>query len=247
MLLWAVFWFALSDIPSRILSAAQNKVIALTADAGFSVRNILVEGRVNTDPDILKAIINLEKGDPLFSFSPDAAQQMIQKISWVKNVHVERRLPDTVYVQIEERRPLALWQREGKLHLIDEEGIVLSEQDLTPFKNLIVLVGDDVPYHVREFMDILFSEPLVRERVASAVRIGKRRWDLHLASGAIAKLPEDDAVIALRRLSMAQEEEKLLDKEVQTIDVREVDRVVVRTAPGAVREYKAGYKSQSGI
>lgn len=247
VVLWLVLWFALSDLPSRMVTATQNKVIEVSGGLGFSVQNILVEGRHYTDADILKALINIERGDPLFSFSPKEARSMIEKISWVKSVHIERRLPDTIYVDLEERRPLALWQHGKKLSLIDDEGIVLADHDLSRFKHMIVLAGEDVPFHAREFMDMLVSEPLVRDHVESAVRVGKRRWDLYLSSGAVAKLPETDEVIALRRLSIAQEQESLLEKDIQTIDVREGDRVVVRTAPGAVREYKAGYTTNRGI
>ena len=113
----------------------------MTARAGFSVETILVEGRRYTDSDALKAIMNLDKGEPLLAFNIKAARNMIAKLSWVKSVHVERRLPNTIYVQIKERKPFALWQREKRLSLIDKDGFVLTEHNLNPFRDLVIIVG----------------------------------------------------------------------------------------------------------
>ena len=53
------------------------------------------------------------------------------------------------------------------------------------------------------------------------------------------KLPEDDVALALRRLSKAQEDDNLLDKELISIDLRDPMRMIIRTRPGAVHEYKS--------
>ena len=41
---------------------------------------------------------------------------------WVKDARVSRRLPDTLVIDIVERKPAALWQNEGRLALIDCRG-----------------------------------------------------------------------------------------------------------------------------
>ncbi len=225
---------------------AHQKILHVTANAGFEVENILVEGRHYTEADTLKAILNIEKGYPIFGFDPVQAQKMISKISWVKDVQVERRFPDTIYVDIKERVPMALWQRDKRLSLIDTEGVVLTDHKINRFKNYIVVVGDDIPEYAPEFLKLLISEPELVKKIEAASLKSGRRWDLVLKTGAIVKLPEEDLALAFRRLVQMQEEKQILDKDVKTIDVREPNRIVVRTHPGALQQYQVGYKAGSG-
>src|SRR3989339_1935472 len=68
--IWLGAWFVAVGGVEKTRSWSVHKTLDLTAEMGFEVRNILVEGRENTDPELLKALINMEKGDPVFAFKP---------------------------------------------------------------------------------------------------------------------------------------------------------------------------------
>ena len=229
---------------------AQNHMQAgffnMTAGWGFAVKNILVDGRHYTDADTLKAMINMEKGDAIFAFDPVAAKAMLEKLSWVKTAHVERRLPDTIYIRLTERAPLALWQRHRKLVLIDADGVVLTDRNLGPFQKLPIVVGEGAQTRAAGLIALLAAEPLIFDRVEAATLISERRWDLKLKSGAEVKLPEADIGLALRKLAVDHEEEALLDKRVLSIDVREEGRITVRTKPGAAQDFNAAITPAAG-
>lgn len=245
---WLGSWFFLSDADYHTKSWAQDKTLDFTADLGFTVKDLLVEGRHYTDADVVMAIVNIRKGDPLLSFDTKSAQDMLSKLSWVKTAYVERRLPDTIYIELTERKPFALWQNNKQVKLIDDEGVFLTDHKLDRFKDFIMVVGKDAPKHSGDFLTLLNVETIVRDKVETAQYVGDRRWDLILKNGITVKLPENDVSLALSQLAGAQEDEALLDKDIKMIDMREVDRIVIRTKPGAVQdyqEYKASYKSNT--
>lgn len=225
---------------------AQGKTVAASGALGFNIANVLVEGREYTDADTLRAIINVRKGDPLFSLNPEEAKDMLEKVSWIKTAEVQRRLPDTVYIRLDERKPLALWQHNRKLSLIDGDGVVLTSRNLQKFSDLVIVTGEDAEHNAAPLMDYLNAEPSIRERVEAAAFISGRRWNIRLKDGKILKLPEDDIGFALRRLALLDEEEKLLERSILSVDLRERDRVSVQTTPGAVERYKAGYIKKDG-
>lgn len=227
----------MSGAYNRTVERAQNSIYEITAAWGFQVRNIMVDGRRYTDIDALKAMIDMEKGDPIFAFHPAEAKAGIEKLSWVKKAHVERRLPDTLYIKVEERTPIALWQKHQKLLLIDADGVVLTDQNLAPWKDFLIVVGDQAPARAAELISMLKAEPTIFERVEAATLVSGRRWDLKLKSGAEVKLPETELGLALRKLAVDHEEEALLDKDVVSIDVREEGRITVRTKPGAAQDF----------
>lgn len=188
------------------------------------------------------AILNVGKGDPLFSLKPLPAQDMLEKLSWVESARVERRLPDTVYVHLNERVPMALWQNNQDVSLIDKNGVVITKQGLDKFKELILIVGEHAPEEAPEFFKHLHAEDELLGRIEAARLISKRRWDLKLKNGVVVKLPEDEIALALRRLVVLHEKERLMDKDVLSIDVRQSARITVRTKPGAVQEYSASFQ-----
>ena len=73
----------------------------------------------------------------------------------------------------------------------------------------------------------------LRPRVAAAVLVRGRRWNVRLAGGIDVRLPEDDPRAAWAQLARMQREHGVLERDVIAIDLRMPDRLVVRTAPGA--------------
>ncbi len=239
--IWAGAWFFLSDANDRISNWTHNKVVSATASLGFEVENILIEGRTNSDPEILKAIINTQKGEPLFAFNPAEAKESIEQIEWVEAAHVERRLPDTLYIKLNERHPLALWQKDKKLKLIDQYGEVIPVNTLEPFKNLVIVLGENAPQNAAELFQILVGEPELFKRIESAGLIAGRRWDVIFKNDLRVKLPEEDVAFAVSRLAKAQKQDMILDKDLTGIDLRDPQRMIVRTRPGSSQEYQSGY------
>lgn len=238
LLLWGGVWFFLSNADQHITRMVKRNTVKATADMGFKVENILVEGRIHSDAGKLLGLVGVEKGDPMFSFDPVAAKALIEEISWVKSAHVERRLPDTIYIKLEERKPFALWKEKDKLVLIDRDGAVLTDEDLKRFSDLVMILGDHAPEHAQELVDMLEAEPVIKKRVDSAKWVESRRWNLNMKDGKLIKLPEEDIGLALRRLALKHEEEGILDKPIASIDVRDPARFIVQTEPGKVQDFK---------
>lgn len=234
---WVGAWIVLSGAGAAFIGWTKDKTLAKTAQAGYRVANVYIEGRHYTDVQSLKAIISVQKGDPLFAFDVDKAQGLLEQLSWVRYAEVKRQLPDTIYVRLIEREPFALWQRGGRLSVIDAAGVVLTDQRAAEFAHLIVLAGEGVPERARDFLTMLEAEPGLYAQSEAATLISARRWDLTLKNGIVVKLPEADLGLALRNLARAQEESALLEKDIAGVDLREPDRLIVETKPGAVNEY----------
>lgn len=216
-------------------------------DHGFAVNNLMIDGRVNLDRATLKSVLDVQKGQSVFEPDLAALRERLEKLSWVKSAVVERHLPDTIYVRLDERQPMALWQRQNKLAVVDRDGVVLTETDLKKFKSLMILVGTEAPTYAPELVSMLQAEPDFAKRVESAKWIGGRRWDLFLKNGVEVRLPEEDMGQAIKRLADAQREAQLMDRNVLAIDLRDPARIVVQTAPGLAEEYQASFKPQKNI
>ena len=218
--------------PGGALAGWQDRVVRLV---DLRVREVVVEGRANTPEPLLRAALGVSKGAPVLGFSLEDARERIEKLTWVQKATVERRLPGTVVVRLVERRPYAVWQTGGRFVLIDRAGQAVVEQDpakdAAAFKTLPLVVGAGAPAAAADLLDRLAAHPALRGRVAAAVRVGERRWNLRLNTGGDVLLPEGAEGPAIARLAELHASHALLDRPLQVLDLRLPDRLVVRPQP----------------
>lgn len=246
LVLWAGAWLWLSGTAADWKNSAHNTFIEASVKQGYAVKNMMVEGRDYVDSDVLMALLNTEQGDPILSFHPEEARANIERLSWVEKVQVRRQLPDTIYITIEEKQPIALWKKAKDLKIVDSKGRIVHASNLDRFKDFLILTGQGAPKNAPALVSRLHAEKVISQRVETAQRISNRRWDIFLSNGIVVKLPETDIGLALRKLADAQKREGILDKDIKAIDLRQTDRMIVQTRPGAVEEYKASVKDASG-
>ncbi|CUW47355.1 cell division protein FtsQ/DivIB [Novacetimonas hansenii] len=200
------------------------------------ITNITVTGNELTGDDALQDALGVRRGDFILGFSLNAARQRIDALPFVDHSVIERHLPDTIIIHLIERRPFAVWQNHGHFMLIDREGNQVRDQGMTgkdaqAFMQLPLVVGPDANIAAAALMDELSAQPEVRAHVAAAVRVGQRRWNLTLRDGTVVLLPEGEEVPALRRLAQMQQDMRILERPVLSIDMRLPDRLIIREPP----------------
>lgn len=224
------WWAWHARLPQQVAGAVGRSLVQATASIGFTVREVFVVGRKETPRGQILAALAVRKWMPIFDIDLSEARQRILALPWVREASVERQLPDMVLVRIVERRPMALWQNRGAFTVIDEHGQVIQANSVSDQGQMVVVVGEDAPAHAVELLQMLATEPDLERLVKAAVRVGGRRWNLHLDGDIDVRLPERDAAGAWRRLGQYQREHRLLDKGLRTLDLRIADRVILRRA-----------------
>ncbi|MCH6587312.1 MAG: cell division protein FtsQ/DivIB [Proteobacteria bacterium] len=232
--LWTSGWIL------RSLERAELALLAATAEAGLELGDVLVEGRERTERRVVLETLGVVRGQPILAFDPYAAQARLERLPWVRSAAVERRLPAAIHVRLIERRPLALWQYQGRISVIDQGGEVIPGIEPKAFTRLLLVVGKDAPDHTPDLLAMLNSEPELRTRVSAAVRVRGRRWNLRLDDGIDVRLPEQDPAAAWAELARVQREHGVLDRDVAVIDLRLPDRLVVRTTSEAAPKRAPG-------
>jgi cell division protein FtsQ len=210
-----------------LLAAVGDGALAATGVVGLKVRQILVEGRSRVPAPTVMASLGVHRGAPIFGVGVTELRARLEQIPWIETAIVERRLPDTIFVRLVERQPLALWQHNGRFSVIDAKGVVVQDE-VGEFANLPIVVGDDAPAHAEALLLLLATEPDLQKRVSAAVRVGGRRWNLKLDNGIDVRLPEEDAASAWSRLAALERDNKLLSRDVVAVDMRLPDRLIVR-------------------
>ena len=218
-----------------LTAAAYQQYAALAAKAGFQVKRVPVTGMERVDQLKVYQLVLAEKDRAMPLVDIEKIRADLLQYGWIKDARVSRRLPDTLAVEIIERKPAALWQRDGKYSLIDANGIVLANVRADEGGDLPMLNGNEANEHIVALNALLDNASALKSQVSGATWIGKRRWDLQFQTGETLALPEGEAEAAKALLNFARLDgvHRLLGRDLIHFDLRDPDRAYFRKAPKA--------------
>jgi len=230
------------DIPAKAERAAGTAI----GEAGFTVSGYQIVGLHHMNRALVDGVVTDELHRAAELSGRDKAPQALVDVSairnrllqfgWVKDARVSRRLPDTLVIDIVERSPAALWQNQGRLALIDSDGVALDRVSVDKMPDLPLLIGPSANAEARELETLMASVPTLKPQLASATWVGGRRWDLNFQSGETVALPEGDgaAKAALVKFARLDKSAGLLGRGIVRFDLRVPGKMIVRLprAPG---------------
>lgn len=226
------------EYPQKIYAYLSQKAVIFSGVLGLKIDEVFVEGRQHSPQDAVLNAVQAKRNHPILAYDLEIIRKNLEKIDWVKSATVQRRLPNLIYIQMVERKPIALWHHQQNFFLVDQEGIVITTPVISYFKHLPVVVGTDAPVRAPQILATLEKFPKVREKLSSLVRIRQRRWDLTLDNTIQVKLPEDKVEDALARLSLLIEQKRISKDETSMVDLRVPKQIILRLSKAAAVRLK---------
>ncbi|WP_371418466.1 cell division protein FtsQ/DivIB [Agrobacterium sp. MA01] len=205
----------------------------VTASAGFAVEDVRVSGNQHTSEIDILQLLGLDGSTSLLGLDIAAARQALSELPWVESAEVRKVYPSTVEVVLRERQAYGIWQHGNDLSLIERSGSVIAPLRDNKFASLPLFVGRDAETAAAAIDEEFSQWPAIASRVKAFVRVGGRRWDVHLENGIVVRLPEENVPGALALLNRFDVEQQVLSRDIAVVDLRLPDRVAVRLTVGA--------------
>src|SRR5579863_6029327 len=223
------------------LSEARN---ALANSAGFRITSVGINGRKQLTQDEVLAIGGVNGHSSLLFLDASSVREKLKANPWISEATVLKLYPGQLRIDIVERTAFALWQQNGRLSVISDDGAVLEPYVSARFLSLPLVVGKGAQAHAKEFLALLARYPRVNSVTRAAIFVGERRWNLRLKDGLDVKLPENDAGNALATLSTLDKEEHLFSRDIVAVDMRLPDRLTVQLSEAAARVREELFKDR---
>jgi cell division protein FtsQ len=227
----AALWALASLTGATAVAGAEAARVA--GDAGFRVRHVRVSGtqRMNELAVYERALAQRDQPMPLLDL--EALRAELLALPWVEDARVSRQLPDTLRIDIVERKEHAVLARPDHLVLIDAKGHVLEPISPSKAKGKLVISGPGAQRKVAELDALLDAAPALKPQVAAAEWVGNRRWNLTFKTGQLLALPEEErAAAALVRFARLDGANRLLGGRVAAIDMRVEGQAAFRCKDG---------------
>ncbi len=216
----------------------------VTASAGFAVEDVRVSGNQHTSEIDILQLLGLDGSTSLLGLDIAAARKALSELPWVESVEVRKVYPSTVEVVLRERQAYGIWQHGTDLSLIERSGSVIAPLRDNKFASLPLFVGRDAETAAAAIDEEFSKWPAIASRVKAFVRVGGRRWDVHMQNGIVVRLPEENVPGALALLNRFDAEQQVLSRDVAVVDLRLPDRVAVRLTEGALERRTAALEER---
>ncbi len=217
----------------EIAANVQDLCDAAANTAGFRISEVALAGERELDRQKILDVAGITESSSLVFL--DAAQTRARLLSnpWIAQATVLKLYPGRLRIEITERKPFALWQKDGRVSLIAEDGTVLETFVPQRFAALPMVVGTGAERAAPALVALVARYPSVAKLVTSSVLVAERRWTLHLKGGLEVLLPERSPERALQTLVELDRTKQLLTRDIVAIDLRLADRVTVRQSDSA--------------
>jgi cell division protein FtsQ len=231
----AVFGVVKGGHLEELTSALSDTRNAIANSAGFRITAVAINGRKQLTQDEVLAIGGVNGRSSLLFLDAATVRDKLKANPWIGDATVQKFYPGQLQIDIVERTAFALWQQDGRLAVIADDGAVLEPYVSRRFLALPLVVGKGADTRARDFLALLARYPQVRSATKAAIFVGERRWNLRLKDGLDIRLPENDVGNALAALSKLDKEDRLFSRDIVAVDMRLPDRLTVQLSEDAAK------------
>jgi cell division protein FtsQ len=225
-------------------SALSDTRNSIANSAGFRITAVSINGRKQLSQDEVLATGGVNGRSSLLFLDAAVVRDKLKANPWIADATVLKLYPGQLQIDIVERSAFALWQQDGRLSVISDDGAVLQPYVSGRFISLPLVVGKGAETRARDFLALLARYPQVRAATKAAIFIGERRWNLRLKDGLDIRLPENDIGNALAALSKLDKEDRLFSRDIAAVDMRLPDRLTVQLSEDAAKAREELFKEK---
>jgi cell division protein FtsQ len=228
----------------ELVAALSDTRNALANSAGFRITTVAINGRKQLSQDEVLAVGGVNGRSSLLFLDATTVRDKLKGNPWISDATILKLYPGRLQIDIVERSAFALWQQDGHLSVIADDGAVLEPYMSRRFVSLPLVVGKGAETRARDFLALLDRYPQVRSLTKAAIFVGERRWNLRLKDGLDIRLPENDVGNALATLSALDKEDRLFSRDIVAVDMRLPDRLVVQLSEDAAKAREDLFKDK---
>ncbi|MEO5616045.1 MAG: cell division protein FtsQ/DivIB, partial [Cypionkella sp.] len=187
----------------------------------FRVGLLSVEGASRDLTDAVRAKLALKLPQSSFDLDMTELRARAEALDAVASAELRVRSGGVLQVILTERVPVVVWRGATGLQLLDATGHRVAGLSARADRaDLPLVAGEGADAAMPEALAIFDTARPIAPRVRGLIRVGERRWDLVLDRDQRIMLPSVNPVAAVERLLALNAADKLLERDILSIDLR---------------------------
>ena len=187
---------------------------------GFGISAITITSQNALSEKTILQTAGINPNSSLPFLNAASVRDRLMALPIVADAQVRKLYPDRLIIELTEREPYALWQKDGQVNMVSEAGAPLGELSDLRYADLPFVAGIGANTRVKEFLSLLEALGDQKSKFRAGVFVGERRWNLKSNSGIDVKLPQENPADALKLLAEMERQSRILEKDILGIDLR---------------------------
>lgn len=137
--------YALFLVPLSIISTLTVIYICSSGQRFFSLKNVKIKGiEQMTDGDVMGKACPFLKDNSILGIDVEQLKAAVGRHPFVKDVRIKRVFPFSLVIDVQEKKPSALWASgDGRVLVLDEEGVPYRGLMKEKTKGLVMINAPD--------------------------------------------------------------------------------------------------------
>lgn len=107
------------------------------------LNKIIIKGNNVVSEEKIAELAGVKPGVKLIDVDLSEVRAKVEKHDFIKYAEVYINLPDVLFIEIVERRPIAMLMHQGKIYYIDSDGVVISFDKVGKIFSVPIISGVD--------------------------------------------------------------------------------------------------------
>ncbi len=213
---------------------------------GFGVGSVTIAGQTDLSEQLILETAGVDPRQSLLFLDVAAMRKKLMALPLVKNASVRKLFPNRLVIEVTERQPYGLWQKDGVVSIVAADGAPIDVLRDPKFEKLPFVVGEGANLRLDEFIGLLDAAGGIRDRIGAGILVSQRRWTLKMKSGLEVMLPQVDPKAAVASLARLEQDGHILEKDAVSLDFRVPGKLYVRLSEEAAAAREAAQKHGKG-
>jgi len=216
---------------NNLIQISKNTIQSFSENFQYQFSKFDISGLEKIELKFVEDKLQNYLGSSIFLLPLDQINDSIKENNWVKEIYLHTNYKDTLFISIEEYKPIGIYFFNEKYFVFDENGKIIDQiyiTDLT-YQSLLIFMGNSSNLKANSLINILKNNDFEKKyQIESLEFINKRRWDINLYNDVKLMLSEEDPNKSIQNFIMIQNKLSETDiNNIQTYDLRNLKKTIL--------------------
>ena len=216
---------------NNLIQISKNTIQSFSENFQYQFSKFDISGLEKIELKFVEDKLQNYLGSSIFLLPLDQINDSIKENNWVKEIYLNTNYKDTLFVRIEEYKPIGIYFFNEKYFVFDENGKIIDQIYIKDFTNqsLLIFKGNSSNLKANSLINILKNNDFEKKyQIESLEFINKRRWDIILYGDVKLMLSEEDPNKSIQNFIMIQNKLSETDiNNIKTYDLRNLKKTIL--------------------
>ncbi len=231
-LIFLISFFVLYSQNKKIDFFLNKTIEDFSKNFKYQFLNLEINGLINVKKKFIQNKTKKYLESSIFLLPLDEITNHLKENNWIKNVELKTNYKDTLYVKIDEYRPLGIYSFNGRKFFFDNKGKIIDEIDNQNISSnkFFIFEGQSSNLNAQKIINICDELNIqFKSQIKKFVFIENRRWNIILKKNIRLLLSENFPKKSIENyLKIEKKLSEIEMNNIESIDLRNLKKTIIK-------------------